>query len=264
MVLEHLPWVEVKEEVSGEVVLELEEVAAEDEVAAETCAFSFRGDNVILVKVVNFLTRLPEQEVVEAVSEEAKQLGVRGFHHMVAKVVADTSNHKEAVAGMASLWVQVVVTLNKVVHLVTASRVVTEVKEGSQVLTVARADNRRVTVDSQVATEDSLIVTVVVAVTAKHRRVATLSRWQAVGIFLRLTRRPLDTDSRAVTHNREAAVLPTRHLRASIANNLEDFQGAEPMRHKEEVHLVAMEHHLEGEDVEGDIPSTKDFFSLLR
>jgi len=277
MAPEHLLWAEAKEEVSEVEVSEVEEAVGEV-VAQGTSAFSFRGDNAISVKAVNSHMIVPELVVVEAVSEEAKHLLHHGFLHMEVKEEVDTSSHKEAKEGTASLWAEVVVTLNKEVLLVTVSQVVTEVKEVSLVHTVARALSQVVTVDravsqramvaSQVVTEDSKVVTEVgvanqvataEAVIVKDQRVATLSQCQVVDITRRQTRRPLeDTDSRAVIHSKEAAGQVTHHPRAFIANHLEVIQEAEPMRHREEVHLVAMERQPEEEDVEGDIPNTEE------
>jgi len=252
----------------------------EEVVAEGMCAFSFREDNAISVKAANSPMIFQELVVVEAVSEEAKHPQHHGFRRMVdnKEEQVDTSSHKEAEEDMASLWAEVVGTLHKEVLLVTVSKVVTEVKEVNQVVMAARALSQLVTlaralshlalVASQVVTADSKVVMAVgvanqvataVVHTVQDQPVATASRCQVVDITRLQIRRPLeDTDNQAVIHSKEAVDQATRHLRAFITNSLQDIQEAEPMRHREEVHLVAMEHQPEEEDVEGDIPDTEE------
>lgn len=267
-------------------VLEVEEVEAEAEVVVVllvegTYVFSIKGDIAISGRAVNSHTRLLEVAVVEAVSGEveimqvAKHLEDRGLRHMVdsREQEEDTSSSKEAEVDTANLWAQAEVIPNKEVLPVTVSQLVTEVKAVSQVVTEAKAVSHLVMVAravSQLVTvvrADSPVVMVVgvvskmatvVADTLKDRRVATPSLWDVEDILSHRARLLLeDTDSRAVMDNKEAADQVTPHLRVFIVNNLVDIQVAARMRNREEeeVLLVAMEHHLEEEEGQGDIPN---------
>jgi len=276
----------------AEVVLEVE---AEVAVVEETSVFSFKKGTATLGRAVNSHTRLLEPAVVEGVSAEveimvvAKHLEDLSLRHTADnrdKVELGTSHSQEAEVDMANLWVLVEVIPNKAVLLVTVSQIALEDKAISQVVTVVRAVSHLVMVVRAVshlvmvarvvnhpvtaARAHSQVVSVVAVVnkvataeadTAKDRRVTTPSLWDVEDIISNRARLlPEDMVSRAAKHNKEAADQVTLHPKVFIANSLVDIQVAVRMRHREEeeVLLVAMEHHLEEEDGQGDIPNIEE------
>jgi len=170
---------------------------------------------------------------------------------------------------------------NKAVLLVIVSQIVMEDRAVSQVVTedravshlamvvshlvtAARAVNNLVMVgraDSQVVTVVAVIskVVTVEADTAKDRRAVTLSLWDVGDIISNQPRLlPEDMVNRAAKH--KAADQITLHPKVFIVHNLVDIQEAVRMHHRveEEVIPVAMEHHLEAEDGQGDIPNIEE------
>jgi len=176
---------------------------------------------------------------------------------------------------------------NKAVLLVTVSLIVMEDRVVSQVVTEVRGVSHQVMVVRvvilpamvarpvnhliMVARADSQVVTVVPVIskaatveadTAKDRRAATPSLWDVEDIISnRLRLLPEDMVRRAAKPNKEAAYQIILHPKVFIVHNLVDIPLVAVRMHnreEEEVLLVAMEHHLEEEDGQGDIPNIEE------
>jgi len=240
-----------------------------------------------------------EEVEIMVAAKQLEDLSSRHTVDSRDEVEEGTSPSKEAEVDMANLWVPVEVIPNKAVLLVTVSQIVLEDKAVSQVVTVVRAVSHLVMVVRAVshpvmvaravshpvmvarpvnhpvtaARAHSQVVTVVAVVnkvatveadTAKHRRVATPSLWEVEDIISNRARLlPEDMVSPAAKHNKEAGEQITLHLKVFIANNLVDIQVAVRIHHREEEEVlrVAMEHHLEEEDGQGDIPNIEETLS---